>query len=199
MFKQPKRLAFTLPDWLEAFAQGYAATGDTAQRMAFVIKAARRNVEEKTGGPFAAAVFERDSGALVALGVNLVTTQGLSMLHAEMVAIAIAQKKIGSYDLGGQFVAIHELVTSSEPCAMCFGAIPWSGVRRVVIGARAEDARQAGFDEGQKPKDWAVALTARGITVIVDVQRDAAKAVFQLYQNAEGPIYNGRQYNLNAQ
>ena len=71
-----------------------------------------------------------------------------------MVAIALAQQAIGSYDLGGEGRPIHELVTSTEPCAMCLGAIPWSGVRRVLCGARGEDACEIGFDEGAKPADW---------------------------------------------
>ena len=130
--------------------------------MSLVIEAAQRNISEGTGGPFAAAVFEMESGKLISLGVNLVLSQGLSILHAEMVAFALAQKKIGSYDLGRYDLPAHELVTSIEPCAMCFGAIPWSGVRRVIAGARDADARSIGFDEGPKMKDWRSELEKTG-------------------------------------
>jgi tRNA(Arg) A34 adenosine deaminase TadA len=65
---------------------------DINDRMAFVVEASRRNVQNKTGGPFAAAVFEKESARLISLGVNLVTTQHLSMLHAEMVAISLANE-----------------------------------------------------------------------------------------------------------
>ena len=40
--------------------------------MAAVIDFSRRNFREGTGGPFAAGVFERDSGRLVVIGVNRV-------------------------------------------------------------------------------------------------------------------------------
>ena len=73
---------------------------------------------------------------------------------------------------------------------MCFGAIPWSGVRRLVCGARDEDAREIGFDEGPKLADWTSALNDRGITVLRDILRDDAVAVLQDYISAGGVIYN---------
>jgi len=85
----------------------------------------------------AAAIFESESGRLVSLGgVNLVTSEGLSILHAETLALALAQHKPGTYDLGRYDLPAHELVTVTEPSAMCLGAIPWSGVRRLITGAR---------------------------------------------------------------
>ena len=163
--------------------------------MAFVIEASRINVEQQTGGPFAAAIFERDSGKLVSLGINLVETEKLSILHAEMVAFAVAQAKLGTYDLGAEGLPAHELVTSTEPCAMCFGAISWSGVRRVVTGARDPDARSIGFDEGPKMTDWQSALEQRGIEVVRDIQREQAAAVLTDYLAGGGGIYNSRESN----
>jgi len=73
---------------------------------------------------------------------------------------------------------------------MCFGAIPWSGVQRLVCGARDEDARAIGFDEGPKIIDWISALNDRGIAVMRDVLRPDAVAVLQDYVKAGGTIYN---------
>jgi tRNA(Arg) A34 adenosine deaminase TadA len=179
-----------LPDWAEEYARGVAVMPDTAARMRFVIGAARANIEQGTGGPFAAAVFERDSGKFVALGVNLVARLGVSMLHAEIVALAFAQKKIGSYDLGAAELPAHELVSSAEPCAMCLGAIPWSGVKRLVAGARCDDVEKAGFDEGAKPEGWIGAFARRGIDVVSDVERAAAAKVIADYAKQGGIIYN---------
>lgn len=75
---------------------------------------------------------------------------------------------------------------------MCLGAIPWSGVRGVACGARDEDARAIGMDEGSKPPDWARALMSRGIEVHVDICRDEATSVLQDYAGRGGIIYNGR-------
>ena len=123
--------------------------------------------------------------------MNLVEPANCSIAHAEMVAIALAQQTIGSYDLS-QRGAICELVTSTEPCAMCLGAIPWSGLRRVVCGARGEDACAIGFDEGTKPADWVGALNSRGIEVTRDVLRNEAQAILNHYATHGGLIYNSR-------
>ncbi len=190
---QPIALNIHLPEWIDHFLHEYPTVLPSIKdRMSLVIEASQRNVDEGTGGPFAAAVFEIESGRLVALGVNLVTSERLSVLHAEIVALSLAQKKLGAYDLGKPDVPNHELVTSSEPCAMCLGAIPWSGVRRVVIGARDSDVRAIGFDEGAKIETWPSELKKRGIAVIRDVERDAAVRVLREYAKQGGKIYNPR-------
>ena len=191
---QPGVIEIKLPEWIDSFLPGYPGYISSIQdRMSFVIEAAQLNVSKGTGGPFAAAIFETESGKLVSLGVNLVTSGGLSILHAEMVAFALAQKKTGSYDLGRYGLPAHELVTSIEPCAMCFGAIPWSGVRRVIAGARDSDARRIGFDEGPKMKEWRSELEKRGIATICDVSREAAAQVLLNYSLQGGKIYNSRE------
>lgn len=177
--------ALPLPGWVGPWLAREAPgplRGDAA-RMAVAIGLARENARRGTGGPFGAAIFERRTGRLVAAGVNQVTASGLSFAHAEMLAIALAQRARGGFDLSRP---AHELVTSSEPCAMCFGAIPWSGVARVVCGARAADAEAIGFDEGPKPRAWVSALESRGIAVVRDVCRSDAVAVLRAYA---GPIY----------
>ncbi len=181
-----------LPEWLHEVLLEADDFGEHEQRMKFVIRLAQLNVDNGTGGPFGAAVFERSSGRLVAVGVNLVTILNCSLAHAEMVAIALAQQSLASYDLGRQDLPEHELVTSCEPCAMCMGAIPWSGVRRVVCGARDEDARSIGFDEGPKIHDWPVELDKRGIEVVRDICRNSAVQVMQHYHAVGGEIYNSR-------
>jgi tRNA(Arg) A34 adenosine deaminase TadA len=177
--------ALGLPAWVGPWLARHVTgplRGDAA-RMAVAIGLARENTVRGSGGPFGAAIFERRSGRLVAIGVNCVTASGQSFAHAEMLAIALAQRARGSFDLSKP---AHELVTSSEPCAMCFGAIPWSGVTRVVCGARAADAEAIGFDEGPKPRGWAAALAARGIEVVRDVRRAEAAATLRSYA---GPLY----------
>ena len=68
--------------------------------------------------------------------------------------------------------------------------IPWSGVTRLVCGARAADAEAIGFDEGPKPRGWIAALERRGIAVVRDVRRADAVAVLRAYAAAGGAIYN---------
>ena len=183
--RQPQHIHITLPDWLAGHACRYRSEAGAEARMLFVTDTARRHIEHATGGPFAAAIFHAQSHALISLGVNLVDTQQLSALHAEMVAMTLAQRILGTRDLKG-----YELVTSCEPCAMCLGAIIWSGVSRVISGASDQDARQVGFDEGPKPADWKGELESRGIAVIEGVARIEAAQVLFDYQAQGCPIYN---------
>jgi tRNA(Arg) A34 adenosine deaminase TadA len=190
--EMPVEICFSLPDWVAGYLDSCIPAETDQERMALVVEAARRNILEETGGPFAAAIFESRSGRLVSLGVNRVVPEGLSMLHAEMLAFSLAQRRLGSYDLGGPGLPSHELVTSTEPCAMCLGATCWAGVTRVVVAASDQDARSMGFDEGPKPVDWEAELAQRGIEVKTGVLRDRALAVLEAYRSMGGKIYNSR-------
>jgi len=184
-------IVLDLPDWLEAWWAGQPAVlPDPADRMRLVIELARLNVQRRTGGPFAAMVFERDTGRLIAPGVNGVLAARCSVAHAEIMALAAAQQLLGSHDLSAAHLPACQLVSSVEPCAMCLGAVPWSGIRSLVCGAREEDARRIGFDEGAKPRDWPGVLAARGIGVTQDLLRQEAAAVLDLYVRLGGVIYN---------
>lgn len=174
-----KAICFEIPQWVADYAETYQVCMDDECKMQFVLEAVRLNIQHNTGGPFAAAVFEQDTGKLISLGVNLVTTQHLSILHAEMVAISMAQRFLGTYALAE--AGDYELVTSTEPCAMCLGAIPWSGIKRVVAGATDQDARNIGFDEGAKPVDWKKGLMDRNIQVVVKVEHEKAIKALQAY------------------
>ena len=162
--------------------------------MELAIELAAKNIKHD-GGPFGAAIFERQTGKLIAPGINLVMQTNCSIVHAEIVALVLAQQKIGNFDLGAEGLPEFELVSSTEPCAMCLGALPWSGIRSLVCGARDEDARSIGFDEGEKPVLWIEALESRSIKVTRDILRDTSKAVLQQYVDEGGIIYNGRGIN----
>ena len=178
-----------LPDWLERIADGAApAFADDKAAMRYVVQLAANNIEFGTGGPFAAAVIDPASGELVAAGVNTVTRSGLSIAHAEIIALSLAQKRLGDWNLS--CLRPLTLVSSCEPCAMCYGALPWSGIRRLVCGARREDAERAGFDEGDKPADWVASLERRGIDVCLDLLREEASELFSRYRSSGGEIYN---------
>jgi tRNA(Arg) A34 adenosine deaminase TadA len=178
------------PDWLEAFVDWERLYYDEIDRMRFVVSLSRENVVRRGGGPFAAAVFERDNGRLVSIGTNMVATSNNSMLHGEVVALMLAEEKLGSYTLAREGMPAHELVTSCEPCAMCLGATLWSGVRRLVCGAMREDAIRSKFDEGPVFPESYDYLERRGIEVVRGVLREEAAGVLDLYVKTDGLIYN---------
>lgn len=179
----------SLPDWVKSWVEHHEGrVSGHEEAMDLAIELASESVRRRTGGPFGAVVVDESTGTLVSVGVNRVTETRLSIAHAELVAVSLAQDRLGEWNLSG--IGDFTLVTTCEPCAMCFGAIPWSGVRTLVCGARKTDAEAAGFDEGERPGDWVQALADRGIRVERDVLRREAAAIFDLYLEMGGEIYN---------
>ncbi len=179
----------TLPHWLQSFVDEWPDPLETAeQRMLLALSLSAENVRHGTGGPFGAIVIEEETSRLIGVGVNLVTTAELSIAHAEIVAISLAQRAINNWNLGHETDV--QLVTSCEPCAMCFGAVPWSGVTSLVWGASKDDAEAAGFDEGDKPVNWVGLLENRGIRTRSDILKKEAAAVLKKYAEKQGAIYH---------
>ena len=187
-----KQLSLNLPPWVGAFLSDYVfPMADKLDRMRFVLALTERNIREGTGGPFGAAVFERDSGNLVSVGVNVVMATECSAAHAEMMALMLAQKKLGVYDLGQNGLPPHQLVSSGKMCAMCLGSVCWSGVQEVVSSAEPEDVEGiTGFDEGPTPPDYNAQLERRGIRLLPETLRDEGCRVLQLYVDLGGYVYN---------
>lgn len=163
--------------------------------MRFVISLAAYNVEEETGGPFGAAVFESESGALIAPGVNSVERENCSIAHAEAMALALAQRVLGAFDLGAPQLPRLELVTSAQPCIQCWGNVWWSGIRKLVVGASVQETEAlAGFDEGPVPSNWADLLRKRvpierSVEVIKRVLPEEACVVLKRYREKNGTRY----------
>ena len=179
------------PDWVYSLVDWDKPYATDDDRMRLAIAVSRMNVERETGGPFGAAIFEAESGRLVAVGMNSVVRLSNCTLHGEMVAFMMAQQRVGSFSLKGPGLPVHELYTSCEPCAMCLGATLWSGVNRVVYGAAREDASLLNFEEGPVfPESYAY-LEERGISIVRNCLRDEARAVLELYRSKSGKIYNG--------
>ena len=179
------------PEWVRETIAWDTAYHTDEERMRLAIAVSRENVERETGGPFGAAIFESESGRLVAVGMNSVVRLNNCTLHGEMVAFMMAQAQLGSFTLNAPQLPAHELVTSCEPCAMCLGATLWSGVRRVVYGATREDAARLQFDEGPVFPESYRYLEERGITIVRNVLREEAVAVLERYREKSGMIYNG--------
>lgn len=185
-----------LPEWADEEIVKYESQTFTTdeEMMALAIHLSARNVSEGTGGPFGAAIFERnlESGkaTLISVGVNRVVSLGNSTLHGETVAIQLAQKKLGKFSLNGNIGYQYELFTSCEPCAMCLGATLWSGVSRIVCGATKDDAEAIGFDEGPVFPQSYEYLEKSGVGVKKNVLRDEGAKVLKSYGEI-GLIYNG--------
>lgn len=179
------------PDWVQSVVDWDRTYRSDQDRMRLAIAVSRANVERGTGGPFGSAIFESESGRLVAVGMNSVVRLNNCVLHGETFAFMMAQQVTGSFTLNFPDLPRHELHTSCEPCAMCLGATLWSGVRRVVYGATREDATVLNFEEGPVFPESYKYLEDRGIEIVRQVLRDEAKAVLEFYRARGGKIYNG--------
>ena len=184
----PLHVRLELPQWVLDVADVNRRYATDAEQVGVAIELSRQNVAREGGGPFGAAIFNTHGGRLVAVGVNRVVAEHCSVAHAETLAIALAQQRVGRSRLnadGGHFV----LATSAQPCCQCYGAIVWAGIDELLIGARAEDVEAlAGFDEGPLPGDWIGELARRGVAVRQDIRRDEACEVLAAYGLA-GPRY----------
>lgn len=193
-----RRFVIELPAWVADELTDVPDILPTREdRMALVHRLAARNFVEGNGGPFAAIVVERETGRIVSVGVNVVLASGVSAAHAEVVALGMAQTRVGAWDLGGTGIAAHELVVNWRPCVQCYGATLWSGVTSLVVAGSGPELEEiTSFDEGPMVADWAEQFEARGISVLDGVLREQAIAVFRDYaaHTAAGMtlVYNAR-------
>ena len=139
-------------------------------------------------GPFYAAVADA-AGELVAEAANSVVQSGCSHRHAEMNALALAEAKLGGWNLSGRGLTLY---TTAEPCMMCLGGILWSGIERVVYGVGTQAVeRITGFDEGFKP-NWREEFARRRVEVLGPVAAEVGEAVLAEYVRLSGVVYAPR-------
>jgi tRNA(Arg) A34 adenosine deaminase TadA len=188
------RLNAQLPGWLLTELHTYNTLLPTAEdRVRLTNRLAARNYREGNGGPFAALVVDPATGELISLGVNVVLSSGLSSMHAEVMALSLAQIRLGTWDLGSAGGRELELVVNWRPCTMCYGALIWSGVKHLLIAGHGPECEElTGFDEGPMPTNWREELEGRGIRVNSGVLRDDAIAVFAEYGRSGSLVYNAR-------
>lgn len=103
-----------------------------------------RLAREAGNHPFGAVLADA-GGAVVLAAQNTVVTASDVTGHAELNLVRLASTTIGR-DLSG-----HALYTSTEPCAMCAGAIYWSGISKVVYALGEDELRAMTGDDPENP------------------------------------------------
>lgn len=189
----PSSIQLNLPGWVADVADATRAHPSDEGKVALAIELSRRNVQDGTGGPFGAVVFD-EHDRIVAAAVNRVLPMTCTLAHAENMAYMLAQQRLGrarlNMDEAGERLGRYTLATSSQPCCQCYGATIWAGIDRLLIGARSEDVMAlTEFDEGPLPEDWVGELQRRGIEVVRDLRRDAARDVLRDYGTLGGERY----------
>lgn len=95
-----------------------------------------RKARERGNHPFGAVLVDK-SGRVLLEGENTVVTARDCTGHAESNLMREATQRCSPEQLAGS-----TLYASTEPCAMCAGAIFWGGVRRVVFALASEGLGQ---------------------------------------------------------
>ncbi|MBF0122561.1 MAG: nucleoside deaminase [Candidatus Omnitrophica bacterium] len=90
--------------------------------------------------PFGACIVK--DGQVIACDHNVVWGTTDITAHGEIHTIREACAARGSIDLSGSTI-----YSTTEPCPMCFSAIHWARIQRIVYGASIADAQRAGFNE----------------------------------------------------
>jgi tRNA(Arg) A34 adenosine deaminase TadA len=142
--------------------------------MVRAIQLSMEGVQSGRGGPFGAVIVK--DGAIVAEGMNQVTSTNDPTAHAELLAIRGACAKLGSFELKD-----CELYTSCEPCPMCLGAIYWARLARVYFANTAEDAARIGFDDSFIYGELKQAHANRRIPMM-QLMREEALAGFRAWE-----------------
>ena len=107
--------------------------------MELAIKKAEEGVK-KGNSPFGACIVK--NGKVVAVAHNTVLARKDATDHAEINAIHKACKKLKNHELKG-----CTIYSTTEPCPMCFSAIHWAKIDRIIFGTRIEDVKGLGFSE----------------------------------------------------
>ena len=90
--------------------------------------------------PFGACIVH--DGVIIACEHNRVWENTDITAHAEITAIRAACSRLRAVDLSG-----CTIYSTTEPCPMCFSAIHWARIGKVVFGTSIRDAADAGFNE----------------------------------------------------
>ena len=144
--------------------------------MCEAIRLANESVEHG-GGPFGAVIVK--DGEIIAGSSNSVTMDNDPTAHAEVNAIRMACKKLGTFDLSG-----CTIYTSCEPCPMCLSAIYWAHIERIYYGNTRKDAADIGFADDFIYEELDKAMDERSIP-LVQVLHDEAQETFRLWAEKE--------------
>ncbi|NWL13958.1 nucleoside deaminase [Paenarthrobacter nitroguajacolicus] len=96
--------------------------------------------------PFGAVVVDEHGTVVSSKGNNSMPPEGDPTQHAELRAAAEAFGRLSPDQLSRS-----TLYSSAEPCAMCAGAVYWTGIGRVVYGLSEESLLGITGDNPENP------------------------------------------------
>lgn len=146
--------------------------------MRLAIDAARRGIASGQS-PFGSCIAKGNKA--ISCAHNNVWKKTDITAHAEVEAIRLACKKLKSVKLSGCII-----YTTCEPCPMCYSAIHWAGIEKIIYGASISDAKKCGFGELEIPAEKMKALAGDRIKIEKGVLRKECVELFSLFSEKWG-------------
>lgn len=147
------------------------------------IERARQTMTNNIGGPFGAAVIDKD-GTILAVTSNSVLADNDPTAHAEVNAIRKACEVKGTHDLSGCII-----YATGYPCPMCLSAIIWSNIKGVVYGCRPSDAEEIGFRDDFIYRFIQNNMQDKDVLKIEEKGREQCLTLFKEYTELSKVIY----------
>ena len=136
------------------------------------IDEARAFIQQLEGGPFGACIVRGDRVLAVAHNSVLLNTD--ATCHAEINAIRAVSRQLQTFDLSDCVI-----YSTTEPCPMCFSAIHWARIGRIVYGTNIDDVKALGFNELSISNQHMKRAGHSQVEVYADFMRDECLAVLR--------------------
>lgn len=152
------------------------------QFMQKALESALIGVRKKEGGPFGACIVK--GRRVLAVTHNTVLKNRDATCHAEVSAIRLASKKMGTWNLEG-----CKIYSTTEPCPMCFSAIHWARIREIYYGTSIEDVARLGFNELAIHDSTLNKIGKSGMKIHPRYLRKECIKVLEEWQSVGGELY----------
>jgi guanine deaminase len=147
--------------------------------MLAAIAQAQQALPRAEGGPFGACIVRGDM--IMAVANNTVLRDHDATCHAEVNAIHLASRVLGDFDLSG-----CTIYSTTEPCPMCFSAIHWARIDRIVYGTGIADVQRLGFNELAISNEQLRELGGSPIQIVRDFMRAECEALLARWHALPG-------------
>ncbi len=128
--------------------------------------------------PFGACIVKGNK--VISCEHNVVWKKVDITMHAEMHAIRKACKSLDTIDLSG-----CTIYSTTEPCPMCFSAIHWAGIDKIIYGSGITDAKEAGFNELTISNKQMKTLGKSKVKIKKGFMKDECDKLFGLWKKDE--------------
>ena len=149
--------------------------------MELAIEIAEKGVK-KGNSPFGACIVR--NGIVIACTHNTVIPKRDATRHAEMNAIAGASEKLRTFDLNGCII-----YSTTEPCPMCFSAIHWARISKIVYGTNINDVKALGFSELTINNKQMKKLGKSNVKIKQDFMRKECLELLKTWKKGKGKTY----------